>query len=128
MSNHTITLIPAGGGLVTARCGCGSYESKAGSTGKAGAAGRQHVRQAMGTGRCARPHTAPLPTEWRWLIRARREALGLTQRDVARMLGTTQGQVGNIEQGQRDPLTSTTLRLFEVLGLELVPVDREAAA
>jgi len=50
---------------------------------------------------------------------ARRIALGLTQRDVARMLGTSQSAISDLERGAAMPRITTLLRYLRALGLGL---------
>lgn len=54
-------------------------------------------------------------------ILARRKALGLTQKDLARLAQTTQQHISLIERGVHQPNVSTLRRLFEALGWELAP-------
>ena len=60
-------------------------------------------------------------------FRARRKALGLTQRETARRSGIKQYLVSRFESGQ-DLRLSTLLKLAQALDLELLPVPRENAA
>jgi transcriptional regulator with XRE-family HTH domain len=60
-------------------------------------------------------------------FRARRKALGLTQRETARRSGSKQYLVSRFESGQ-DLRLSTLLKLALALDLELLPVPREDAA
>jgi transcriptional regulator with XRE-family HTH domain len=60
-------------------------------------------------------------------IRARRLALGLSQREAARRSGIQQRQVSLFERGG-DVTLSTLLKLAQALDVELVPVPREDAA
>ena len=54
------------------------------------------------------------------LIRERRLAMGLSQRELAERLGVRQNQVSRIETGER-PITIRTARgLADVLGWEVV--------
>lgn len=48
-------------------------------------------------------------------IRERREALGITQPQLAEMIGVTKGAVGNYEAGANSPKVSTLYALFDVL-------------
>jgi ribosome-binding protein aMBF1 (putative translation factor) len=61
-------------------------------------------------------------------ITALREKRGLTQREVAERLGTTQSAVARLEAGNVSPTLPTLDRVAEALGVELVVtfVDVEA--
>ncbi len=48
-----------------------------------------------------------------------REARGLSQRDLAALMGTTQSVVGRLEAGGSRPTLSTLGRIAEALGLRL---------
>lgn len=54
----------------------------------------------------------------RWMV-GQRQALGLTQADVAERMGTTQGEISKFERGLIDPRVSTVARY--VRALELAP-------
>jgi predicted transcriptional regulator len=60
----------------------------------------------------------------------RRHTLGWSQDRLAAEIGggMTQVNVGLIERGERDPLTSTTIRILAALGLALDVVDSEELA
>ena len=60
-------------------------------------------------------------------FRARRKALGLTQRETARRSGIKQYLVSRFESGQ-DLRLSTLLKLAQALDLELLPIPREDTA
>jgi transcriptional regulator with XRE-family HTH domain len=47
-----------------------------------------------------------------------RQAKALSQRDLARMAGTTQQCVSRVERGDRMPTMATYLRLVRALGLD----------
>ena len=53
------------------------------------------------------------------LIRRRNE-LGLTQKDLAKLLGTHQSRISKIESGQNDVRFSTLLEIAEALETELI--------
>lgn len=48
-------------------------------------------------------------------IKERREALGITQVQLAEMLGVTKGAVGNYESGANSPKAALMYKLFEAL-------------
>lgn len=48
-------------------------------------------------------------------IKERREELGITQTQLAEMLGLTKGAIGNYETDANSPKASTLYRVFEVL-------------
>ena len=50
-------------------------------------------------------------------LKARREALGLTQRELAAKFGVEPSHVGFIENGQRKPSLKLIARIADVLGL-----------
>ena len=62
-------------------------------------------------------------------VSERRTALGLSQRELARLVGTTQSAIARLESGGRPPRIDTLLRIADALEcdlhVELVP--REAA-
>lgn len=49
-------------------------------------------------------------------IRTRRLALGLTQTQLAELVGTSQGKIGDYERGEVEPTITTLLALAKVLG------------
>jgi transcriptional regulator with XRE-family HTH domain len=51
------------------------------------------------------------------IIREAREKAGLSQEELARRVGLTQGALSFIERGVVEPRLSTLLRLFDALGL-----------
>ncbi|MHB8457368.1 MAG: helix-turn-helix domain-containing protein, partial [Acidimicrobiales bacterium] len=53
-------------------------------------------------------------------LRARREAVGLTQREVARAMGTTQSAVSALEHAESDPRLSTLQRYVRAVAAQLV--------
>ncbi|GIW04339.1 MAG: hypothetical protein KatS3mg059_0959 [Thermomicrobiales bacterium] len=53
-----------------------------------------------------------------WLVQ-QRAARGLSQKDLARMLGVSQPTVARWESGEHVPEIKTLLRLADVLGLQL---------
>ncbi len=63
----------------------------------------------------------------RWLFAAiaaqvteRRLALGLSQKELAELVGTTQSAIARLESGGRPPRIDTLLRIAEALDCELV--------
>ena len=50
---------------------------------------------------------------------ARRGALGLSQTDLAALVGTTQSAIARLESGGRPPRIDTLLRIAEALDCEL---------
>jgi transcriptional regulator with XRE-family HTH domain len=58
----------------------------------------------------------PAPSD---IIRRARELSGLSQRELARLAGTTQSVVARIERGQTSPTWDTIERLLRAAGLEL---------
>ncbi len=60
--------------------------------------------------------TLRLGVIWGRNLRARRKALGLTQRQVAEVAGLTQQAVGHFEAGDHVPLDRTKVELARALG------------
>lgn len=58
-------------------------------------------------------------------LKARRQALGLTQQDVAERSGLKQTNYSKIEQGKTDPRYTTLQEVARALSLELMLVPRE---
>jgi transcriptional regulator with XRE-family HTH domain len=58
-------------------------------------------------------------------FRARRQALGLTQEDVAKRSGVLQNNYSKIEQGKTDPRLSTLQEIARALALEVMLVPTE---
>jgi transcriptional regulator with XRE-family HTH domain len=52
-------------------------------------------------------------------VRRRREALGLTQDELAERSGLTPNYIGTIENGKRDPSLSTMMAIAKGLNLQL---------
>ena len=50
----------------------------------------------------------------------RRQALGLSQRELAELTGTTQSAIARLEAGGRPPRIDTLLRIADALDCELV--------
>jgi len=55
------------------------------------------------------------------LIREARRRAGLTQRDLAERLGTTQSAIARLERGRTEPAFDHVIRAIRACGLELVP-------
>lgn len=52
-------------------------------------------------------------------VSARRNELGLNQRELAEIAGINQRDISHIEQGKANPTLTTQVRLLSVLGLKL---------
>lgn len=52
-------------------------------------------------------------------MKQRREALSLTQHDLAEMSQVGLATIKDIERGQGNPALSTVMKILEVLGLEI---------
>ena len=63
----------------------------------------------------------PLPLAAARSVVERRKELGMTQKDLADSLETSQAQVWRIESGQFNPTLKTLSRLEKVLDIQLVP-------
>lgn len=62
-------------------------------------------------------------------LKERRKAQGLSQEDVARVVGTSKSNISSIENGRRDYYFSTFLKVCKALGVdvdEIVKVVRES--
>ena len=53
-------------------------------------------------------------------VSERRSALGLSQRELAELTGTTQSAIARLEAGGRPPRIDTLLRMADALDCELV--------
>jgi ribosome-binding protein aMBF1 (putative translation factor) len=53
-------------------------------------------------------------------VAERRLALGLSQSDLARLVGTTQSAIARLERGGRPPRIDTLLRMADALDCELL--------
>lgn len=53
-------------------------------------------------------------------VAERRLALGLSQSDLARLVGTTQSEIARLERGGRPPRIDTLLRIADALDCELI--------
>ena len=53
-------------------------------------------------------------------VTERRVAIGLSQRELAELVGTTQSAIARLERGGRPPRIDTLLRIAEALDCELV--------
>ena len=52
-------------------------------------------------------------------VTERRQALGLSQAQLAELVGTTQSAIARLERGGRPPRIDTLLRIADALGCEL---------
>ena len=52
-------------------------------------------------------------------IKSRRQNIGLTQKQLAELVGVTDVTICRWESGQREPIWSDFVKLCEVLGMEL---------
>ena len=52
-------------------------------------------------------------------VAERRQSLGLTQKELAHLTGTTQSAIARLERGGRPPRIDTLLRIAEALDCEL---------
>lgn len=53
-------------------------------------------------------------------VSARRQAKGLSQRELAEIVGTTQSAIARLERGGRPPRIDTLLRIADALECDLV--------
>ncbi len=53
-------------------------------------------------------------------VAARRQARGLSQRELAEIVGTTQSAIARLERGGRPPRIDTLLRIADALDCDLV--------
>jgi transcriptional regulator with XRE-family HTH domain len=53
-------------------------------------------------------------------VAARRQQLGLSQQQLARLTGTTQSAIARLERGGRPPRIDTLLKIAEALDCDLV--------
>jgi ribosome-binding protein aMBF1 (putative translation factor) len=61
-------------------------------------------------------------------VAERRNARGLSQRELAELTGTTQSAIARLERGGRPPRIDTLLRIAEALDCELLVELRERNA
>lgn len=54
------------------------------------------------------------------MIKSRRKTLAISQSDLAEMAGVGLATVKDIERKKGNPSMSTVLKIFEVLGMEIV--------
>lgn len=62
------------------------------------------------------------------MIREARRAAGLTQRELARRMGTTQSSVSQLESARANPRVSTLERALRTCGRELTATTRPTAS
>jgi transcriptional regulator with XRE-family HTH domain len=65
----------------------------------------------------------PLPLAAARAVVERRKELGMTQKELAEKIGSSQAQVWRIESGQFNPTLKTLSKLEEALDVKLVPVE-----
>ena len=53
-------------------------------------------------------------------VTSQRKALGLSQKELAELTGTTQSAIARLESGGRPPRIDTLLRIAEALDCELI--------
>jgi transcriptional regulator with XRE-family HTH domain len=53
-------------------------------------------------------------------VAARRQAMGLSQRELAELVGTTQSAIARLERGGRPPRIDTLLRIADALDCDLL--------
>jgi transcriptional regulator with XRE-family HTH domain len=53
-------------------------------------------------------------------VSERRQAVGLSQRELAELVGTTQSAIARLERGGRPPRIDTLLRIADALECDLV--------
>lgn len=58
------------------------------------------------------------------VIRARREELGVSQRELARRVRSTQGHILDLEKGRNFPNVITAKLIADALGLEIIIRER----
>ena len=58
-------------------------------------------------------------------IRSRRQNIGMTQKQLAKLVGVTSVTISRWESGQREPIWSDFVKLCEVLEMELEWFIRE---
>lgn len=63
--------------------------------------------------------TGPAPDEVATLLRRRRESAGLTQKELANLMGRTQSMVARWEKGETEMTLTTLDRLARALDTEL---------
>ncbi len=91
--------------------------------------GEAHLRQMLATDPKFRQawEEGQARRELGMFVLEKRMDLGLSQRELAKRVGTSQNQVYLIENGETNPTLDTLQRLADVLGFPLVirPRDRE---
>lgn len=68
------------------------------------------------------------PRQLGHILRARRKALGLTQRGLAKKLSITQNRLSQIEADPSALALGRLLDLANILGFDLIVQDRKSAA
>ena len=62
----------------------------------------------------------------RRILKAERRRQGLTQKQVAELIGTTQATISDLEVDKNSPRLSTVIKVSYVLGLRLTIVRRQS--
>lgn len=62
-------------------------------------------------------------TDYRMLIREKREALKLSQHQLAKQLGITQTFLSEIERGRKNPSLEQFFKICEALDIKVFPED-----
>ncbi|QNP55336.1 helix-turn-helix transcriptional regulator [Tessaracoccus defluvii] len=81
-------------------------------------------RQSFAYGHDVTPHATP--ARFGLIVRGRREALGLTQAEVAERCAVTRTYVSALENGHKNPTLETQVRIATALGVELSALVKEA--
>ena len=61
--------------------------------------------------------------DYRKIMRAKREAKGLSQHKLAQQLGITQTFLSEIERGRKNPSLEQFFRICEALDIQLLPEE-----
>lgn len=61
--------------------------------------------------------------DYRQIIRKKREAIGLSQYKLAKLVGITQSFVNEIESGKKSPSIEVFFRICEVLDINVFPEE-----
>lgn len=62
--------------------------------------------------------------EYRLILKKKREALGLSQHELAKRLGITQTFLSEIERGRKNPSLEQFFRICETLKIKVFPDER----